>query len=140
MDSILYLTYSDIAERNGLVFPNELNEGTYAPGIWFVALSQNECLPDVLEFDAVYKNELQTLKMRRVDNYIYQVDTKLFGEFSFRVINTKIRNQKYIGKSTLINDNIKLYQIKPIEKDIQRLNNACLDKGFFFVGKIDLNL
>ncbi|MFN8252242.1 MAG: hypothetical protein U0V75_10195 [Ferruginibacter sp.] len=138
MKAIHYLTYSDKPETEGLVFPSELLQNTYAPGLWVIDLQDFERLPDTFEFDAVDNNELQTLKMTRVNRSVFQVDTEKFGKFYFRIVNIYFRYQKYIGKSKLINANSKLLQV--VSMDVQKLDRTCVDKGFFFVGRVDNNL
>ena len=138
MKAIHYLTYSDKPDIEGLVFPSEILQNTYASGLWAIDLMEYEMMPNNFEFDAVDNNELQTLKMTRVNRSVFQVDTDKYGKFYFRVINIHFRYNKYVGKSKLINSSCRLYQI--VSMDIQKLNNTCLDKGFFFVGRVDNNL
>lgn len=138
MKAIHYLSYSDKPETEGLLFPSELLKDTYAPGLWVVDLQDFEGLPNSFEFDAVDNNELQTLKMTRVNRYVYQVDTDKHGKFYFRIMNIFFRYQKYIGNSKLIDANSRLFQV--VSMDIQKLHRTCLEKGFFFVGRIDNNI
>ena len=138
MKAIHYLSYSDKPEVEGLVFPPELLKDTYSPGLWVIDLQDFERMPDTFEFDAVDNNELQSLKMTRVNRSVFQVDTDKYGKFYFRIINIFFRYQKYVGNSKLISGNSKLFQV--VSMDIEKLNRTCLDKGFFFVGRVDNNL
>lgn len=138
MKSIHYLSYSDKPETEGLLFPSELLKNTYSPGLWVIDLQNFERFPNTFEFDAVDNNELQTLKMTRVNRSVFQVETDKYGKFYFRITNIFFRYQKYIGNSKLIDPNSRLYQVVSI--DISKLHRTCLDKGFFFVGRVDNNL
>jgi hypothetical protein len=138
MKAIYYLSYSDKPETEGLLFPSELLQDNYAPGLWVIDLQEFERLPDTFEFDAVDNNELQTLKMTRVNRSVFQVDTDKHGKFYFRILNIFFRYQKYIGNSKLIDPNSRLFQV--VSMDTQKLHRTSLDKGFFFVGRVDNNL
>lgn len=138
MKAIHYLCYSDKPETEGLLFPIELLQDTYAPGLWVIDLQDFERMPDTFEFDAVDNNELQILKMTRVNRSVFQVDTAKHGKFYFRILNIFFRYQKYIGNSKLIGPNSRLYQV--VSMDTQKLHRTSLDKGFFFVGRVDNNL
>lgn len=138
MKSIHYLCYSDKVETEGLIYPNELSKDTYAPGLWVIDVNNFETLPDIFEFDAVDNNELQTLKMTRVNRFVFQVDTYKHGKFYFRISNIFFRYNKYVGKSKLIDPNSRLYQV--VSMDVQKLHKTSLEGGFFFVGRVDNNL
>lgn len=138
MKAIHYLSYSDKPETQGLLFPSELLQNTYAPGLWIIDLKKFERLPDSFEFDAVDNNELQVLKMTRVSRSVFQVDTKKYGKFYFRIVNIFSRYLNYIGNSKLISSDSRLFQV--VSMDIQKLNRTCLDKGFYFVGRVDNSL
>jgi hypothetical protein len=135
MKQIYYLTYSDIPEEDGLIFPTELLDGSYVTGIWVAAFHDFEKIPELFEFDAVDNNELIRLIMTRVDGSVFQVSTGKHGVFYFRLMPILNRNDKYVGKSTLINSNSKLYQV--VSMNIQKLEQTCLKDGFFFVGRVD---
>src|SRR5687768_4208116 len=99
MKPIYYLSYSDKPRTTGLIFPNELLENSYSPGIWVVDLKKFELLPGEFEFDAVDNNELLTFKMTRVDGTLFHVSTDKYGKFYFRVMSIYFRHKKYVGNS-----------------------------------------
>jgi hypothetical protein len=138
MKAIHYLSNSDKPGIEGLLFPGELLEDTYAPGIWIIDLQNFERLPKTFEFDAVDNNELQSLKMTQVNRTVFQVETSKYGKFYFRIMNTFFHYKKYVGNSKLIDPNNRLYQV--VSMDIQKLHRACLENGFFFVGRVDNNI
>jgi hypothetical protein len=130
---VLYLTYSNLDE--GLVFPNELEEGIYSPGMWMIQGNSISTCPSILSFDAVFENQLQKLTLRRIEGNYYQSDTKKFGKVNFRLIELYRRYQNYVGKSQFINRDLKFFQLVPI--DIPKITELCLKNHFFFIGKID---
>lgn len=138
MKTIYYLSNSDKQGVAGLLFPAELSKDTYAPGIWVIDLQNFERLPDTLEFDAIDNNDLQILKMTQVNGSVFQVETSKYGKFYFRIMNIFFRYHKYVGNSKLIDRNSRLYQV--VSMDIQKLHKACLENGFFFVGRVDDDL
>lgn len=133
MKPVYYMCYSDNSNADGLVFPNELLEDTYSPGLWVIELMEFEILPNIFEFDAVDNNELQELKMTRINQDIYQVESVKNGKFYFRIQHLFFRYNKYVGESKLINPRSKLLQVVPL--NIQKLDSICLENGFFFVGR-----
>lgn len=138
MKEIYYLCYSDRKEIDGLLFPNELFEETYAPGLWVVDLLDFERFPDSFNFKAVDNDEVINFKMTRVNDLVYQVDIPKYGKFYFRIITTFFLYNKYKGNSNLINKKSRLYQV--VSMDIQKLHRTCLEKRFFFVGRVDDDL
>lgn len=130
---VLYLSYSNLDE--GLVFPNELEDRIYSPGMWMIQGSSILTCPSTLSFDAVYQNQLQGLTLTRIEGNYYQSDTQNFGKVNFRLIELYERYQNYVGKSTLVNRDLKFFQLVPI--DIPKITELCLKNHFFFVGKID---
>lgn len=135
MKTVYYLSYSDIPGKDGLIFPNELQSGTYSPGIWVIDLEEFERISDTFIFDAVDNNENQSLKITRVNRSVFQVDTSKYGKFYFRIMRLFFRYEKYVGNSKLIKSDNILYQL--VSMDIQKLERICLQNGFFFVGSVD---
>jgi len=137
MKSVYYLSYSDIPQKAGLVFPNELQKDIYSPGIWVVAKYRNERILNELEFDAVNDNQLNTLKLVRVNRLVFQVNHEKHGKFFFRISRIFFRYEKYVGSSKEISNDCILYQLTSM--NIEKLEQAC-SNGFFFVGRIDTSL
>lgn len=135
---VYYLSYSDIPYSEGLVFPNELQAGTYAPGIWVIDIEPLARLADSFEFDAVLNNEVTSYSMDRINRSVFRVQTEKQGQFYFRIMNIFFRYQRYIGKSKLIQPESRLFQV--VSMDIQKLSRVCLQERFFFVGRIDNEL
>lgn len=135
MNPVYYLCYSDNSEKTGLVFPYELLPKTYSPGLWAIDLNQHDIIPSSFSFDAVDDNRLVTFKLTQVNGSVFRVNTKKYGVFYFRIINIYFRYQKYTGNSPLINPNNRLFQV--ISTDILKLNQICIERKFFFVGKVD---
>ncbi|MBA6157385.1 hypothetical protein H3Z83_12780 [Tenacibaculum sp. S7007] len=133
MESILYLSYSNVSD--GLVFPNELSEGVYSPGMWVLQSENINATNELYDFDAVDENKLIKLNLSKIQNNYFQVDTRKYGKINFRLHEIYYRYQNYVGNSNLINPHLKFFQLVPI--DIPKLSNLCLEKGFFLVGKID---
>lgn len=138
MNPVYYLCNSDIPEINGFLFPTELIEGTYTTGVWILALKHYERISNTYEFDAVDDNELISLKMSRINGNVFQVDTSKHGKFYFRLVNLFYPQLKYVGKSKLIDIENRLLQV--VSMDLHKLEIACMNNHFFFVGKVDRNL
>jgi len=136
MENILYLSYSNI--NDGLVFPNELSDGIYSPGMWVLQSESINKTNSNYHFDAVDKNELIKLNLSKIQNNYFQVDTKKYGKINFRLLEIYWRYQNYVGNSNLINRQLKFFQLVPI--DIPKLSTLCLENNFFLVGKIDEEL
>lgn len=137
MGTVYYLCYSDMPEKTGLVFPAELEPETYSPGIWTVAIKRHEKFPNSFEFDAINVNQITPTELVKVSPSVYQVDTEKHGKFFFRISHIFHRYANYVGKSKLIDQNDRMYQLTSM--DIQKLERIC-DKGFFFVGRVDNDL
>lgn len=138
MNSVFYLSYSDIADKEGLVFPSELQQATYSPGIWTVCKNKHMRLPNEFSFDAVDNIEVVNLKLSQVNGNVYSVNTEKYGMFFFRISHIFFRYEKYVGDSKLIDKSDRLYQVYSM--NIQHLSKACLENRFYFVGRIDNNL
>lgn len=131
MNNVLYLSYSE--RGDGLVFPNELEKDIYSLGIWVVKTSSD--LPTKINFDAVYNNELITLKAEIINKNIYKIDTKSLGVILCRAVKVHYRHNKYVGRSKEIQETDTLYQLVPM--NISLLEKLCLEDKFYLVGKID---
>lgn len=136
MQNIYYLSYSNTDD--GLVFPSELGEGVYSPGMWVLQSENINRTNNLYRFDAVDQNELIKLNLSKVQNNYFQVETNKYGKINFRLHEIYSRYQNYIGNSNLINPHLKFFQLVPT--DIPKLSFLCLEKGFFLVGKVDEEL
>lgn len=133
MRQVYYLCNNDDNNSNGLVFPNELNETTYAPGFWVIESKSISQLESSYSFNAVENNSLQTLTLKRVKDRFYTIKSKEYGSFGFIVERSfKI---DYVGNSTLIDPMSNLYILTPLNVD--KLNSLAKEKLFFFVGFVD---
>ncbi|MCB0497223.1 MAG: hypothetical protein KDC79_13875 [Cyclobacteriaceae bacterium] len=137
MNPVYYLSYSDSPRNYGLVFPSELQEDTYSPGIWVVAQNYNGYENEFI-FDAVDKGELISLNMVRIGNSVFQVSTANYGKIFFRIRSIHWYYNMYTGNSNLIKPGQRLLQVVPM--DYRRLENLCREELFFFVGKVDNDL
>ena len=136
MENILYLTYSN--NQEGLVFPNELEEGIYAPGMWEIQAENIYKTNDSYLIDAIDNDELVKLNVSRVNGTLFQVDTIKYGSIFLRLKEIYERYNKYVGNSNWITENSRFFQLIPIE--IPKLTELCLSKKFFLIGRMDDNL
>lgn len=136
MENILYLTYSN--DQEGLVFPNELEQGIYAPGMWVIQAENIHKTRDSYLIDAIDNNELVKLNVSKVNGTLFQVDTIKYGSVFLRLKEIYERYNKYVGNSNWINENSRFFQLIPIE--IPKLTELCLSRKFFLIGRMDDNL
>lgn len=135
IQQILYLTYSDIKGRGGLLFPQELQPNTYSPGIWvFERLSYS--FPLELVFNAVDNNQVQSLMMKYIGGNTYHVFTEKYGSLFFRALKLSEWYNKYVGNNKNIKSFSTFYQVIPV--NTQKLEKLCIESGFFFVGATDM--
>ncbi len=133
MDKIFYLSYSNVEE--GLIFPNELENGVYSPGMWVLQSKNLSQAKEKYLFDAINKNEVVPLILNKVNKDYFQVDTLKYGKIYFRLKKIYKRHQFYNGKSTLINNDLSFFQLIPIS--IPKLTQLCLENNFYLIGSID---
>jgi len=138
MKPVYYLSYSDLPENEGMVFPSELQKETYSTGIWVVDLPWYDRRVRNYAFDAVNGNELLSLTMTLIDTNLYLVEANKLGKFYFRIMRLSSRYNRYVGNSSLIEPNNRLYQVVPL--NVQQIEDSCLKSRFFFVGRIDNNI
>lgn len=133
MKEVFYLSYSNSDE--GLVFPSELENGIYAPGIWVIQAESKKACPKEFLFDAVDNDEVIKLITRRLNNVNYQVDTQKYGKINLRLIEVYRRYNRYVGRSKIIDSNLRFFQLVPI--DILKMSELCLKEKFFLIGTVD---
>ena len=138
-NDVLYMSFSN--KESGMIFPNELDEDIYSPGIWVIQSSSKEDCPTHINIDAIIKEELITLIARKnIDNH-YEVEipsNQGLDPIVLKIKKVHYRHQKYVGQSSIIKRDLSFFQLVPI--DIPYLENLCLEKGIYLIGKIDKRL
>lgn len=131
MNTVAYLSFSHI-KFSALLLPAELPDGYYSPGSFYL-MQPDDADPDkAYIFPAVWRNQvIFPMLERRTEDYIYEVKVKQVGIFWFRVEKFKSK-PPYIGSDPLLEGTFGAYRVRSIMTG--RLEAACFDSDFFFVG------
>lgn len=131
---VQYLSF--YPEVDGLVFPQELPEDYYSLGKFYVYATSRGDLAHRYYFDAEDEGKDVRLLLERQesspDSNIYIVRTKKHGIFPFVIEPTRYQ---YVGSLQKL-QNVRLFRVIPLNLD--KLEEACLSKKFFFCGANDL--
>ncbi|WDB48801.1 hypothetical protein [Escherichia albertii] len=87
---VYYLSFFN--EQGGFLFPDELPDDYYSPGLFIVERNQCGEYPDVFLFDAMDNGKRVSLHLTRVSernsiSTLYVVRTEDYGSFGFRLEN-----------------------------------------------------
>lgn len=134
MNPILYLCL--FSPRNGFLFPTELPDQYYSPGVFLAEEDKNGLLPYSFSFDAMDAGRRVQLSLVRQDeadatSTLYAVRTSSYGDFyfSFFPINPRLR---YVG------ENRKLIKHRNFRvaatRDAKKLERVCEAFDFYFIG------
>lgn len=121
-----------VESRNEFVFPNELPENYYSPGLFVIqkkidnefsskysfAARQGEQL---LDLDLVHGNDLRTFK----------VEVQGIGIYVFKAVSLD-REDKYVGNIKSAFLDAPLWRLEPA--NMLQLERACRMHDFYFVG------
>jgi hypothetical protein len=126
-DTVKYFCISDSSW--GLVFPEELPDDYYSPGLFYIAVETGtHLLEDCYDFYAVDRDQDVILQLTRSFGQNYVVNTDRFGTFHFWVGD---RPFNYSGRDPKL-QNKEFRLVIPQDEDMFSL--ACLDSLFFFYG------
>lgn len=115
------------------VYAAELPSQYYAPGMFCVeAFNTNGHLGDSFDFPALFGEQLITLSLSQVTARTYAVDVEKLGmKFFFKLVSLD-RAARYIGRESKRFSDFPLFRAQPASS--QRLENACIEHNFYFVG------
>lgn len=131
---ILYL--SVFPPETALLFPNELPDAYFAPGLFIAQQEVGGTLPYSYSFDAMDGDQRVSLQLVRHDEAdrdanLYVVHTKHYGSFWFSLepINPEFR---YRGRKQRLRDHADLRMA--VARDSQKLERVCKEFDFYFIG------
>lgn len=131
---ILYLSF--FPPEDGFLFPNELPDQYYAPGLFIAEAEPDGRLDYRYIFDAIDSGNRVELDLVRQDeadpnSNLYVVRTKQYGSFYFSLVDVNPR-YKYRGKNRLLRDHRELKIA--VTRDSQKLERVCQSFDFYFIG------
>ena len=132
---VLYLCY--YPDALGFLFPNELPQHYYSPGLFIVEEDSNGMLPYQLDFDAMDRGNRVTFSLVRQNerdplSNLYVVKTKTLGTFSFRMTHINPLVDKYRGSHRALFNHRRLHLVT--SQDSQKLERVCQKYDFYFIG------
>lgn len=131
MSQVYYLSFFN----NGFLFPYELPEHYFAPGL-FLVQEENERLSQDYEFTAMdngVRSNLRLIKSQKdEDGQQYYVTSKKYGKFIFTVEDINPALNKYIGSGNELRNNSKFRLLFPV--DARKLELVCQRYNFYFIG------
>lgn len=131
---ILYLSF--FPPEDGFLFPSELPDQYYSPGLFIAEAESDGSLAYSYIFDAMDAGSRVEFELVRQDeadpnSNLYVVQTKQFGSFYFSLVNVNPR-YKYRGKNRSLRDHRELKIA--VTRDSQKLERVCQNFDFYFIG------
>ena len=132
--AVYYLCF--LGERSGFLFPDELPQNYYSPGLFLITPEQDDTYAYSYSFDAMDNGRRISLSLVRADegnpmSALYVVRTKKYGSFWFdlRRINPLLR---YIGNRQQLSKHGDFSVATTTNAD--KLERACKNFNFYFIG------
>lgn len=131
---VLYLSF--FPPEDGFLFPNELPDQYFAPGLFVVEAERDGSLAYRYTFvamDAGGRVEFDLVRQDEADptSNLYVVRTKQYGSFYFSLVDMNSRYQ-YRGKKRSLRDHGELKIA--VTLDSQKLERVCQNFDFYFIG------
>ncbi|WP_170790257.1 hypothetical protein [Ruegeria lacuscaerulensis] len=131
---ILYLSY--FPQEDGFLFPDELPDHYFSPGLFIAEEDGSETLPYAYRFDAMDAGRRVQLNLVRFpeadeNSNLYVVHTDFYGDFWFSLdkMNPALR---YRGRRPMLRGHQK-FRIA-VTRDSQKLERVCKEFDFYFIG------
>jgi len=131
---IYYLSF--FPEGGGFLFPEELPDNFYSPGLFLLLSEQGGNYSYQYKFDAMDNGERVSLSLIRANeenqqSTLYVVKTKNYGSFGFDLknINPQVR---YIGERSELSSHSSFSIALSIDSD--KLERVCKEFNFYFIG------
>jgi hypothetical protein len=133
-DRVYYLSF--FVEQGGFLFPDELPDDYYSPGLFIVERNQYNEYPDVFLFDAMDNGRRVSLHLERASegwalSTLYVVRTERYGSFWFQIeeVNPSLY---YLGRRVQLQGSNNFGVA--ITTDERKLELACQEHSFYFIG------
>ena len=128
---VLYLCGDPRLElEGGLVFPDELPEGVYSPGEFFV-VAPGQTLAQEYSFDAVNLGEVVVESLVQVAPYLYAVKNPL-GTFIFQAFH--MLGYRYSGRKNSLSAENHIWLLAPA--NVEFLERMVREAAFYFIGRV----
>ncbi|WP_243250043.1 hypothetical protein [Sulfitobacter pontiacus] len=131
---VFYLSF--FHPENSFLFPNELPDQYYSPGLFIAEAKRDGNLAYRYTFDAMDSGDRVRLELVRQDegdisSSLYVVRTKKYGSFYFSFLDLNHRF-RYRGKKRSLIDHGELKVA--LSRDNQKLERVCQNFDFYFIG------
>ncbi len=132
---VLYLSF--YRPEEGFLFPDELPDQYYSPGLFLVEEEGHGRLSSSYLFDAMDGGRRVTLQMTRHDegnqlSNLYVVRTDLFGTFGFSLTGINPKLAKYRGGRPQLQNHNRLRIA--VTQNSRKLERICEEFDFYFIG------
>ena len=138
INRVLYLCLNGDPEP-GLVFPDELKEGFYSPGLFFIEEKDTGNLAFRYQFDAFETGRRISLSLEQFEEYpegeVFQVQTQRYGRILFRALRLEGAISRYVGSRRYLQNHNPLRILEVADE--RRLEEICQEDDFFFVGSTE---
>lgn len=135
---VLYLSF--FPPEDGFLFPDELPDQYFAPGLFVAEAEQDGSLAYKYTFDAMDAGDRVEFELVRQDeadptSNLYVVRTKQYGSFYFSLMDVNPQYQ-YRGKDKLLrgHGDLKI----AVTRDSQKLERVCQNFDFYFIGSTQI--
>jgi hypothetical protein len=131
---VYYLSFH--SEQAGFLFPDELPQNYYSPGLFLIETEEDNNYSYDYTFNAMDNGKRVSLNLVRADegnqsSSLYVVRTKHYGSFWFNLeqINPRLR---YIGSKHQLTNRNQLSVAMATDSD--KLERVCHKFNFYFIG------
>jgi hypothetical protein len=132
-DKVYYMCYNNDPYNGGLVFPSELEENYYAPGVFVIPKIKFDKFEESYLFIAFDDGKPTELKLSRIENaYQYRVTDNKNRTYRFEIKYTSRYFYTYAGNQIQFPANTLFFILVPLDHDL--LNEVCGQNGFYFLG------
>lgn len=136
LEKVLYMSYVSHGKEGlrGFVFPRDLEDNEYNPGIFIIVGDSHYNLKTSYTFIAIDGEERVSTELKRLSSTTYGVSTR-HGLFLFRIKLLKPTFTNFLGSYQHFPVGKAYYQVNPMQTE--RLESVCRSHNFFFVGSTD---
>jgi hypothetical protein len=133
LEKVLYLCFINKGEE-GFVFPRDIDENQYNPGIFMIIADDYYKLNDLYHFVAIDGEIRITTELKRFNSTTYGVKTK-YGLFLFRIKKLAPKYCHFFGTYNMFPLDKTFYELIPMQSE--RLESICRASNFYFIGSTD---
>ncbi len=127
---VKYLCISNV--KMGLVFPDELPEDYYSPGMFIIEEKEKGYFAAQYGFYAIHRSERLEFDLKRFQNNLFLVNVPEFGVFAFLANQVHWMYNKYVGRHHNMIEHNRLYYLQSLNEN--KMEKICQEEDFYFVG------